>query len=105
MLSDGAMTFESVLSRARVLLLALPLYALTSTVQVGCGSVGTTDLGTNASHVTAYGTYGRDGNGHYGFYGYYGCSDGYGFVEPGYGYGCDDGKTDGYGYGGYGYGP
>ena len=96
------MDFRRLLSRARFLALVFPLHGLVTAGGVGCGTVSTNQLSTSSS---IYGAFGKVGNGHPGYYGYYGCTDGYGYDDPIYGIGCDDG---GYGdiYGpGYGYAP
>lgn len=97
-----AMDVKHILSRARLLFLLFPLHGLLTAGGVGCGSVTANHLSTSSS---IYGAYGHFGNGHSGYYGYYGCTDGYGYEDPVYGTGCDDGRTD-YGYGfNYGYTP
>jgi hypothetical protein len=101
------MDFKRLLSRARFLALVFPLHGLLTAGGVGCGSVSTNAVSTSSS---LYGAFGKHGNGHAGYYGYYGCTDGYGYDDPIYGIGCDDGSTtsiygDPYGsYGNYGYG-
>lgn len=71
--------------RLRILALALPLFALATTVQVGCGVVTSDDVGSGTQDQTAkkknaYGGY--DYGGDYGDYGYgdwdYGGYGGYG---------------------------
>jgi hypothetical protein len=95
------MNFKRALSRARFLALIFPLHGLLTAGGVGCGSVSTNQLSTSSS---LYGAFGKGEHGHPGYYGYYGCSDGYGYDDPIYGIGCDEGSFgDPYGYG-YGYG-
>ncbi len=86
---------RSILSHARWLALAFPLYGVLSSVQIGCGSTTTNQISS-----TAYGAYGRGPHGHYGYYGYYGCTDGYGYLVDVYGYEtpeCDDATSPYYG--------
>jgi hypothetical protein len=87
------MTIDSLLARARYLVLALPLFALSSTVHTGCNT------GPNGLY---YNTYGNNGNRIPSVVDsppqcivYRNGYDGFGYYVP-----CDD---DGYGgYGGYG---
>jgi hypothetical protein len=89
------------LTRARVLLLALPLFALFSTAQVACGGQL---LSTGTASSDVYGKAAYDGHGYDGYgYGY----DDYGYGYDGYpsnGYGGGYGGGNGYGGGCYGYG-
>lgn len=48
------MTFEKLVSRARILVLVLPLFALASTLHVGCSSSS-----NNGGYYGGYGNYGN----------------------------------------------
>ena len=92
------MTIDSLLARARYLVLALPLFALTSTVHAGC------NIGPNGLY---YNTYGNRGNRVPSTAASPGMAESCVVYRNGYdGYGggyyapCDD--DEGYGYGGYG---
>jgi hypothetical protein len=129
LLSAVAMDFASLLGRARLLVLVLPIFGVASSAEVACGGRTADDVSTSPQEqngrygygggygygghryggygygyggYAGYGGYGYGGYGAYGAYGGYGGYGGYGYGAYG-GYGGYAGYG-GYGYGGYGYG-